>query len=140
MRFARSRVRRVAALAAVLVLGAVAARPAFPYGAVQNKADNTEIRIVPAPGKVVIDGRLDDWDRSGEIFMFVDEGSRDTLSLTAAMMYDRDALYIDGQWIKPATGDVIEVDQNGLRLVDQINAIAIPAGSDGLPLEAGEPG
>ena len=37
-------------------------------------------------------------------------------------------------------GDVIEVDQNGLRLVDQINAISIPAGSDGLPLEAGEPG
>lgn len=39
-----------------------------------------------------------------------------------------------------SNGDVIEVDQNGLRLVDQINAIAIPAGSDGLPLEAGEPG
>ena len=101
MRFARSRVRPVAALAAVLVLGAVAARPAFPYGAVQNKADNTEIRIVPAPGKVVIDGKLDDWDRSGEIFMFVDEGSRDTLSLTAAMMYDRDALYIGGHWRDP---------------------------------------
>ncbi len=39
-----------------------------------------------------------------------------------------------------SNGDVIEVDQNGLRLVDQINSIAIPAGSDGLPLEAGEPG
>ena len=101
MRFARSRVRRVAALAAVLVLGAVAARPAFPYGAVQNKADNTEIRIVPAPGKVVIDGKLDDWDRSGEIFMFVDEGSRDTLSLTAAMMYDGEALYVGGHWKDP---------------------------------------
>lgn len=26
-------------------------------------------------------------------------------------MINRDALYIDGQWIKPATGDVIEVDE-----------------------------
>ena len=39
-----------------------------------------------------------------------------------------------------ANGDVIEIDQSGLRLVDQVEAIAVPAGSDGLPLEAGEPG
>ncbi len=26
-------------------------------------------------------------------------------------MINRDALYIDGQWIKPATGEVIEVDE-----------------------------
>jgi streptogramin lyase len=76
-------------------------QPAFPYGAVQNKADNTEIRIVPALGKVVVDGKLDDWDRSGEIFMFVDEQSRDTLSLTAAMMYDGEALYVGGHWKDP---------------------------------------
>ncbi|MFM7291435.1 MAG: hypothetical protein ACKO6B_09400, partial [Planctomycetia bacterium] len=56
---------------------------------------------MPAPGKVVIDGKLDDWDRSGEIFMFVDEQSRDTLSMTAAMMYDKDALYIGGHWKDP---------------------------------------
>jgi ribonuclease J len=39
-----------------------------------------------------------------------------------------------------ANGDVIEVDRDGLRLVDQVDAIPVPAGSDGLPLEAGEPG
>ncbi len=37
-------------------------------------------------------------------------------------------------------GDVIEVSPTGLALVDQVDAIAVPAGSDGLPLEAGEPG
>jgi ribonuclease J len=37
-------------------------------------------------------------------------------------------------------GDVIEIDATGVRLVDQIDSMAIPAGSDGLPLGAGEPG
>ncbi|MGI9117547.1 MAG: ribonuclease J [Gaiellales bacterium] len=37
-------------------------------------------------------------------------------------------------------GDVIELDGVGARVVDQIDAMAIPAGSDGLPLGAGEPG
>ncbi len=39
-----------------------------------------------------------------------------------------------------SNGDVIEITAHGLRLVDQIEAIAVPAGSDGLPLGAGEPG
>ena len=39
-----------------------------------------------------------------------------------------------------ANGDVIEVSADGVRLADQIDSPAIPAGSDGLPLEAGEPG
>lgn len=39
-----------------------------------------------------------------------------------------------------SNGDVIEIDASGLRLVDRIEAIAIPAGSDGLPLGAGERG
>lgn len=37
-------------------------------------------------------------------------------------------------------GDVLEIDASGVRVVDQVEAIAVPAGSDGLPLEAGEPG
>ena len=58
--------KAISLTAALCVLAALSAGPAFPYAAVQNKADNTEIRIVPAPGKVVIDGKLDDWARSGE--------------------------------------------------------------------------
>jgi hypothetical protein len=94
-------VHRVSATAACIVFGVLAARPAFPYAAVQNKADNTEIRIVPAPGKVVVDGKLDDWDRSGEIFMFIDEASRESHHVKMAMMYDKDFVYVGGHWKDP---------------------------------------
>ena len=76
-------------------------REAHGYAAIQNKADNTEIRIVPTPGKVTVDGDLKDWDLSGAIFMFLDEGTRDTYNMRAAMMYDQDALYIGGAWKDP---------------------------------------
>lgn len=76
-------------------------QPAFPYSAVLNKADNTEIRIVPAPGKVTVDGDLKDWDMSGAIFMFIDASSRDAYGIRMAMMYDKDALYVAGQWKDP---------------------------------------
>ncbi len=71
------------------------------YSAIQNKADNTEIRIVPAPGKVKIDGKLDDWDMSGAILMFLDEASKRTHHVRAAMMYDKDYIYVGGQWKDP---------------------------------------
>jgi hypothetical protein len=99
--FARRFARSVTVMAACIVLGVLAARPAFPYAAVQNKADNTEIRIVPAPGKVVVDGKLDDWDRSGEIFMFIDEASRESHHVKMAMMYDKDFVYVGGHWKDP---------------------------------------
>ena len=76
-------------------------QPAFPYAAVQNKADNTEIRIVPAPGNVVIDGKLDDWDLTGSIFMFIDEASRESYHVRTAMMYDKDFVYVGGTWKDP---------------------------------------
>ena len=92
---------RAAASVALCVLATLSARPAFPYSAVQNKADNTEIRIVPAPGKVIVDGKLDDWDRTGEIFMFIDEASRETHNVRMAMMYDQDFVYVGGHWKDP---------------------------------------
>ncbi len=86
-----------AMLLAALLLPAIV----FGYSAVQNKADHTEIRIVPAPGKVKVDGNLKDWDLSGAIFMFIDEASKPTHSLRAAMMYDKKYLYISGCWKDP---------------------------------------
>jgi hypothetical protein len=59
-------------LAATLVL--VAASDAFGYSAIQNKADHTEVRVVPVPGKIVIDGDLKDWDMSGAILKFPPQG------------------------------------------------------------------
>ena len=39
-----------------------------------------------------------------------------------------------------SNGEVLEVDASGVRVVDQVDAMAIPAGSDGLPIEAGDAG
>ncbi len=86
---------------AILWLSALGAADAFAYSAVQNKADNTEIRIVPTPGKVTVDGVLADWDLSGAIFMFIDEASKDAYHVRAAMMYDKDYVYIGGVWKDP---------------------------------------
>jgi hypothetical protein len=72
-------------------------RTAQAYSAILNKADHTEVPIVPAPGKVTIDGDLRDWDMSGAILVFMDEKSKETHQLRGAMMYDKDYLYVGGQ-------------------------------------------
>ena len=51
---------------------------------------------VPAPGKVVIDGKLDDWDLSGQIYMYVTSETADMQSARFAVMYDAQALYLSG--------------------------------------------
>ncbi|HRT96436.1 MAG TPA: hypothetical protein P5532_18585, partial [Planctomycetota bacterium] len=51
---------------------------------------------VPVPGKVVIDGKLDDWDLSGQIFMYVVSETSEMQSARCALMYDAEALYISG--------------------------------------------
>ncbi|MGD0090906.1 MAG: FlgD immunoglobulin-like domain containing protein, partial [Planctomycetota bacterium] len=82
-------------LALAVVLLAVSA--ACAYVAIVNKTDHTEIHIVPAPGKIAIDGDLGDWDLSGAILMFIDEASKNTYSVRGAMMYDAEFLYVGGQ-------------------------------------------
>jgi len=86
--------------AAVLVCLAFA-QAVHAYVAILNKADHVELRIVPAPGKVAIDGDLKDWDLSGAIFMFIDEASKDAYHVHGAMMYDKEYLYIGGRWKDP---------------------------------------
>jgi hypothetical protein len=70
------------------------ASESFAYVAIVNKADHAEIHVVPPPGKVVIDGSLDDWDLSGAITMCVDESSKAAYSIRGAMMYDAEFLYV----------------------------------------------
>ncbi len=53
--------------------------------------------IVPAPGKVKIDGKLDDWDLSGAVESFPSFHERNKRSGKLAMMYDKDAFYIAGE-------------------------------------------
>lgn len=49
---------------------------------------------VPAGGQVVIDGRLDDWDLSGQIEMFVMSETKEMQSAKFAVMYDAKSLYL----------------------------------------------
>lgn len=59
-----------------------------------QQTDNYELRAVPAPGKVVIDGKLNDWDLSGEIMSCYDLSRLgETYSVRTAAMYDASYLY-----------------------------------------------
>ena len=53
-----------------------------------------KIFAVPVPGQVVIDGKLDDWDLSGQIHSFVVAETAETMSARLAVMYDAEAIYI----------------------------------------------
>jgi hypothetical protein len=75
---------------------------AHGYAAILNKDDHKEIHIVPAPGKVVVDGDLSDWDLSGAILMYLDEASKKVYSVRGAMIYDQEALYIGGHVKDPS--------------------------------------
>jgi DNA-binding beta-propeller fold protein YncE len=69
-------------------------------GAAQT--DNRGIHAVPAPGKVTVDGRLDDWDLSGRTLMCYDlENLREIYSAQVAAMYDADSLYVALHWKDP---------------------------------------
>jgi len=61
------------------------------------RATETEcvgMRVLPAPGKVTIDGKFDDWDLSGGIFICGDvEKLRDDFSSWFHLMYDGEFLY-----------------------------------------------
>jgi DNA-binding beta-propeller fold protein YncE len=56
---------------------------------------------VPVPAPVVIDGNLDEWDRSAELETYVMAASRDQQHGKLAVMYDEDALYLGGEVRKP---------------------------------------
>ena len=63
------------------------------FGAGQT--NNYELRAVPKPGEVKIDGKLDEWDLSGEMMMCYDLSTLlDKYSVKAACMYDKDYLYL----------------------------------------------
>jgi len=67
-----------------------------PCHAETGLARHKQLYAVPSPGPVVIDGKLDDWDLSGQIDMFVVAESKETQSARFAAMYDQEALYLSG--------------------------------------------
>jgi hypothetical protein len=61
-----------------------------------------KVYAVPTPGKVVIDGKLDDWDLSGQIEMFVMSETKEMQSAKFAQMYDAEALYVSAEVRDPS--------------------------------------
>ena len=92
--------RRRCRLVAAAVLCAWGAGAA-PQNMIGRQSQNEGLSVLPAPGKVVIDGDLADWDWSGRIWVFADSNLRNRFSVEAAAMWDVDALYLAAQWRDP---------------------------------------
>lgn len=60
-------------------------------------ARHKQLYAVPVPGAVAIDGKLDDWDLSGQIEVFVTSDTRAEKSAKFAVMFDAEALYLSGE-------------------------------------------
>lgn len=65
-----------------------------------RQSHNEGINVMPA-GKVTIDGKLDDWDWSGRIWVFSEKNVRDRYSVEVAAMWDKDYLYLAAKWMDP---------------------------------------
>jgi hypothetical protein len=59
-------------------------------------ARHKQLYAVPVPGTVVIDGKLAEWDLSGQIEMYVVSETKEMQSAKFALMYDGEALYLSG--------------------------------------------
>ena len=69
-------------------------------GAWATETENLGIHILPAPGKMKIDGKIDDWDLSGGVFACGDvEHLRDKLAVWLHAQYDAENLYILARWV-----------------------------------------
>ena len=67
-----------------------------------TETENHGFRLLPAPGAVNLDGKIDDWDLSGGIFACGElEHLRDQYSLWLHGMYDADNLYLLARWNDP---------------------------------------
>jgi hypothetical protein len=65
-----------------------------------TETENLGIRILPAPGKVEIDGEFKDWDLSGGVFACGDvENVAATYGVWVHAMYDKDNLYLLARWV-----------------------------------------
>ncbi len=72
------------------------------FGGQTTQATETEnygLQILPAPGKVTIDGAFADWDLSGSIFACNDvENNRKKFGVWFSAMYDDANLYLIARW------------------------------------------
>lgn len=74
----------------------------FSMSALQaQQSDNHMLHAVPTPGKMAVDGKLDDWDISGQVDVFANYRMRSTYSTKVAAMYDKDNFYLSIIWRDP---------------------------------------
>ncbi len=90
--------RRVALAVLVPVLGCPARAGENMLG---RQTQNEGFSAVPAKGAVAIDGKLDEWDLSGQIWSYADTSVRDSFSVKTAAMWDKDNLYLSFVWRDP---------------------------------------
>jgi len=83
-------------LFSVLIINSVSAQSD------NGRGRHKQLYAVPVPEKVTIDGKLDDWDLSGQIEMFVIQATRGTMNAKFAVMYDAEALYLSGDVNDPS--------------------------------------
>jgi hypothetical protein len=70
------------------------------FAAHATETENGDVRVLPAPGPVVIDGALTDWDLSSGIFTCCDvENQREKFGVWSHAMYDAKNLYVLCRWI-----------------------------------------
>lgn len=67
----------------------------LPARALATDTENQGIRVLPAPGKIAIDGEFGDWDLSGGVFSCPDvENLRDRIACWFHLNYDAENLYV----------------------------------------------
>jgi len=75
------------------------------------QTNNSDIKAVPAPGPVKIDGSSEDWDLSGEMLVYPARIKREKTSVKVYAMYDKDNLYLLMKW-RDSSPLVNRVDAN----------------------------
>ncbi|MEI7837536.1 MAG: hypothetical protein WCK05_14145, partial [Planctomycetota bacterium] len=67
-----------------------------------TETENHTLPVLPVPGKIVVDGKTDDWDLSGGVFACGEvEHLRDQYSLWFHAMYDAENIYLLARWKDP---------------------------------------
>ena len=92
---------RTAAGIALLIVACTTAMATDGINMLGRQSQNEGMWVLPAPGDVIIDGDLSDWDWSGRIWCFADIGVRDEFSVEVGAMWDKDNLYVAMKWKDP---------------------------------------
>jgi len=82
-----------------MILG-LALATVFAVATYATETENFGIKVLPTPGNMKVDGRIDDWDLSGGIFACGDaEVLREKVATWVHLMYDKENLYVLSRWI-----------------------------------------